>query len=48
VAELARLFADAAEGRIADAKLAARLNEWLPSNLREEPQADDSEAATVA
>jgi hypothetical protein len=34
VAELAELFADAAEGRIEDKKLAERLNSWLPSNLR--------------
>jgi len=35
VAELAKLFTDAAEGRLEDAKLAAKVNGWLPSNLRE-------------
>ncbi len=46
VSQLAKLFADAAEGTLEDAKLAATLNGWLPSNLRHEPQADD--AAPVA
>jgi ParB family chromosome partitioning protein len=35
VADLATLFADGAEGRIEDAKLAERVNRWLPANLRE-------------
>jgi ParB/RepB/Spo0J family partition protein len=35
VSELAKLFADAAEGRMEDAKLAATFNEWLPANLRD-------------
>ena len=35
VDELATLFADAAEGRVEDAGLAARLNAWLPANLRD-------------
>ena len=39
VAELAKLFTDAAEGRMEDAKVADKLNAWLPSNLREEPKA---------
>jgi ParB family chromosome partitioning protein len=34
VAELAQLFADAAAGTLADGPLAARLNGWLPANLR--------------
>jgi ParB/RepB/Spo0J family partition protein len=34
VAELAQLFADAAAGTLADGPLAARLNWWLPANLR--------------
>ena len=38
VADLAKLFADAAEGRIEDAKLAAKLNAWLPMNLRDDVQ----------
>lgn len=32
---LARLFADAAEGKLEDKELAERVNRWLPSNLRE-------------
>ena len=35
VSDLAKLFTDAAEGRLEDAKVAAKLNAWLPSNLRE-------------
>ena len=31
---LAKLFADAAEGRLEDKQLAGRVNSWLPSNLR--------------
>jgi hypothetical protein len=48
VSELAKLFADAAEGRMEDAKLAAKLNEWLPSNLREEAETDDRQQASAA
>ncbi len=48
VSELAKLFDDAANGRVEDAKLAAKLNEWLPSNLREEPQTDAKEQASAA
>jgi len=48
VSELAKLFTDAAEGRMEDAKLAAKLNEWLPSNLRDEPQTDAKEQASAA
>lgn len=35
VAELAKLFEDAAEGRLTDTALAQRVNGWLPANLRE-------------
>ena len=48
VSELAKLFADAAEGRMEDAKLAAKLNEWLPANLHDEPQADAKPQASAA
>jgi hypothetical protein len=48
VAELAKLFGDAAEARLEDAKLAAKLNAWLPSNLRESPQAEGKERASAA
>ncbi|HEY7118882.1 MAG TPA: ParB/RepB/Spo0J family partition protein [Tepidisphaeraceae bacterium] len=39
---LAKLFTDAAEGKLDDKQLAARVNGWLSSNLRpaEEPTAD--------
>ena len=48
VADLAKLFTEAAEGRMEDAKAAAKFNAWLPSNLREEPQADGKEQASAA
>lgn len=48
VTELAKLFTDAADGRMEDAKLAAKLNEWLPSNLREQPQDQNGDAAAAA
>jgi hypothetical protein len=48
VADLAKLFTDAAEGRLEDAKLAAKLNAWLPSNLRALPQTDSKEQASAA
>jgi hypothetical protein len=35
VEALAELFADAAEGRLEDKKLAERVNSWIPSNVRE-------------
>jgi ParB/RepB/Spo0J family partition protein len=35
VDELAKLFADAAGGKLEDKKVAERVNCWLPSNLRE-------------
>lgn len=38
VTMLAKLFADAAEGRIVDKKLAERINAWLPVNLRKESE----------
>jgi hypothetical protein len=47
VSELARLFTDAAEGRMEDAKLAAALNAWLPSNLRDEPKDDAAECESA-
>jgi ParB family chromosome partitioning protein len=34
VEAVAKLFTDGAEGRIEDAKLADRVNRWLPANLR--------------
>ncbi len=40
VAEFAQLFADAAAGTLADGPLAARLNWWLPANLRPQLSAD--------
>ena len=48
VAELAKLFTDAAEGRLEDAKLAAKVNGWLPSNLREPSRNEGKEAKPVA
>jgi len=45
---LAKLFTEAAEGRMEDAKVAAKFNAWLPSNLREEPQTDSKEQASAA
>jgi ParB family chromosome partitioning protein len=47
VADLATLFADAAEGRMEDADLAARLNAWLPFNLRPQ-QATEAEEPVAA
>jgi hypothetical protein len=32
---LAKLFSDAADGKLEDKQLAERVNQWLPSNLRE-------------
>jgi hypothetical protein len=48
VAELAKLFTDAAEGRLEDAKLAAKVNCWLPSNLREPSHKEDKPVASAA
>jgi hypothetical protein len=48
VSDLAKLFTEAAEGRLEDAKLAAKLNAWLPSNLRTTPQTDSKEQASAA
>jgi hypothetical protein len=48
VADLAKLFTEAAEGRMEDAKVAAKLNAWLPSNLREERQNEDKECASAS
>ncbi|MBC7834260.1 MAG: hypothetical protein H7Y88_04060 [Phycisphaerales bacterium] len=36
VAELATLFSEAADGRLEETDLAARVNAWLPTNLRDE------------
>ena len=36
IAELAAMFADAAEGRLEDRELTGKFNAWLPSNLRGE------------
>ena len=54
VIALAKLFTDAAEGRL-EAELADKLNAWLPSNLREvaqkgetEPEATDTANASAA
>ena len=49
VADLAKLFEDAAEGRLTDAKLTARVNAWLPANLRDaEPEHDTAERGVAA
>jgi hypothetical protein len=48
VSELAKLFADAAEGRLEDAGLTSKLNTWLPSNLRESNPLDANEERSVA
>ncbi len=48
VSELAKLFTDATEGRMEDVKLAAKLNAWLPSNLRETPRAEEKEQSPAA
>jgi hypothetical protein len=47
VSQLAKLFTDAAEGRLEDT-LAAKVNAWLPSNLREEPKTEAMEQASAA
>jgi ParB family chromosome partitioning protein len=48
VQDLAKLFADAAERRVQDATLAARVNAWLPTNLREEAEQGGKEQASAA
>lgn len=49
VTELAKLFADAAEGRLEDAQLTAKVNAWLPVNLRPQPdQQEESEKPVAA
>jgi ParB family chromosome partitioning protein len=40
VAQAATLFADAAEGRLTDPELAARVNGWLPANVLTEPASE--------
>jgi hypothetical protein len=37
---LAKLFTDAADGKLEDKELSERANRWLPSNLREESNID--------
>jgi ParB family chromosome partitioning protein len=46
VAELAQLFADAAEGRMADAQFAAKLNAWLPANFCQ-PESSEANVAVA-
>ena len=48
ISDLAKLFTDAVEGRLEDAMPAAKLNAWLPSNLRDKPKVDDTEQASAA
>jgi hypothetical protein len=48
VSDLAKLFTEAAEGRMEDAKVADRFNAWLPSNLRDEPRHEPAEQASAA
>jgi hypothetical protein len=48
VGELAKLFTDAANGCLEDAAMATKLNDWLPSNLREAPPAPAGERASAA
>ena len=48
VADLAKLFTDAAEGRLEDAALAAKLNAWLPDNLRPPKPEDAPESLAAA
>jgi hypothetical protein len=48
VSDLAKLFTDAVEGRMEDAKVAAKFNGWLPSNLRDEPKPETTEQASAA
>ena len=38
---LAKLFADAADAKLDDKKLADRVNQWLPANLREQTSQDE-------
>ena len=47
VADLAKMFAEAAEGGMEDADLAARLNAWLPFSLRPQ-QATEAEEPIAA
>ena len=43
---LAKLFADAADGKLEDKQLAGRVNAWLPSNLRSLTDEEKTEAIT--
>jgi hypothetical protein len=47
IIEIAKLFADAAEGKVQDERLAERLNTWLPSNLREAQPTDKLSASAA-
>ncbi len=48
VTELAKLFADAAEGAMEDKALAEKLNAWLPANLQEQPPQEQPEPVDEA
>jgi ParB/RepB/Spo0J family partition protein len=48
VSQLAKLFTDADGGSLDDAKLAEKVNAWLPFNLREEPKTEAAEQASAA
>ncbi|MDP1660549.1 MAG: hypothetical protein Q8L55_01430, partial [Phycisphaerales bacterium] len=48
VESLAKLFADAAEGKLNDKELVERLNRWLPENLREPTAAEQADRAEAA
>jgi hypothetical protein len=43
VAELDKLFTDAADGKLEDKPLAERLNRWLPSSLRQSEESSKTE-----
>jgi len=47
VEQLAKLFMDAADGSLADAKLAERVNQWLPSCLRPNSGRKDAKTAVT-
>jgi hypothetical protein len=48
VADLAKLFTDAAEGHAEDGALAGKLNAWLPFNLRDELPQERTQQASAA
>ena len=45
---LAKLFEDAAEDKLADKQLAQKLNDWLPSNLRQSNEDTTKKQPTAA